>query len=112
MRTRMNKDIVVLGFASLCTFSANAAAWSTKTVSGLQPFYVSSNCYYFSLEGVSEADPAVPGSPWFAVDRTAHLGAKDLYAAILAARLSGSPVTVYTTGGTACGYAAVSYIVL
>jgi hypothetical protein len=64
MSTRMNRafGIFVLGFASLCTFSANAASWSTKTVSGLQPFYVSSNCYYFSLEGVSEADPAVPGS--------------------------------------------------
>src|SRR5687767_8704333 len=33
------------------------------------------DCSFFQLVGVSEADPAVPGNPWFAVPKS-HMGYK------------------------------------
>jgi hypothetical protein len=53
---------------------------------------------FFSIIGVSEADPTVkPGWPWLAV-RQSQNGFKELYALLLSAKLSGTPVNVITTG--------------
>jgi len=105
------KAILCLSFLFVSSAGASVT-WATKTISQLQPDHPSADCYFFTLDGVSEADPVRPGIPWFAVDRNAHLGAKELYATLLAARLSRAPITVYTSGAVACGYAAVNFVIL
>jgi len=105
------KAILCLFFLYMSSAGASTT-WNGKMISQLQPDHPSVNCFYFTLDGVSEADPIRPGVAWFAVDRDVHPGAKDLYAALLAARLSGSSITaVNTSGGLACGYAAVYYVI-
>jgi hypothetical protein len=97
----------------LCqTVPVYAVGWVGKPVYQLQPDHYAADCYYFTLNGVAEADPVRLGSPWFAVNRATHPGAKDLYAALLAARLTGTAITVVTTGTLECGYAGVSYVVM
>jgi hypothetical protein len=56
-------------------------------------------CVFFSIAGVTQADPVRPGSPWVVV-RQSQNGFKELYALLLAAKHTGAPVTV-TTNGTA-----------
>ena len=96
--------------AAVCTTApcvGFAASWMNKNVAALQPMHKPADCFYFTLEGVSEADPAIPGNAWFAVPRSQN-GAKDSYALLLAAKLSGQPVVVTTTGNVStCGYAEV-----
>jgi len=105
--------IAIFAVVLTCGSTADAAAtWTNKMVSVLQPDHPSANCFYFMLDGVSVADPAVSSSAWFAVDRVAHPGAADLMATLLAARIAGLPVTVYTSGTTMCGYAGVSFVTL
>lgn len=53
--------------------------WPNKTVAMLSSTYDGADCYYFTLQGVSEADPIKPGDPTFAFARTQY-GAKDGYA--------------------------------
>ncbi len=90
----------------------SSSGWSGKTVQYLQPDGTNADCYYFTLNGVSQADPVNPGSPWFGVSRTAHPGAKELFAVLLAARLTGTPINVNTTGSLECGYAGVYYTLM
>lgn len=90
---------------------ALASIWTDKKVESLQANHVTLDCYFFKLEGVTQADPAVPGNPWFAVLRS-ELGSKDAYAMLLAARVSGVPVTVYTDGTSVCGYARAYYVMM
>lgn len=66
-------------------------------------------CTYFQLNGVGEADPVVANSPYFAVSQT-HVGYKEIISILLVARTTGKVLTVVTTGGVACGHAAVSRI--
>jgi hypothetical protein len=85
----------------------------TATVGELQSLEGSADCIYFTLSGVSVADPALgTGSPWFAMARTTIDAARvrDGYAMLLSAKVAGMLVSVSTTGGTACGYAQVSRI--
>ena len=103
--------LIGLTFAAV-SVPAQSALWSSKTIAKLQPDHLTDQCYFFSLDGVAEADPVRSGSPWFAVDRNNHPGAKELYATLLTARLTGTPVTVLTTGSMVCGYATISYVVL
>lgn len=100
---------------SILLISATAAAsppsYSNKQVDLIQPDHPSSNCFYFILQGVGVADPAINSSPWFAVDRTTHKGAAELYATLLAAKASGLAVDVWTSGAITCGYASVSFAI-
>jgi hypothetical protein len=75
-----------------------------KSVGQLQSTYSNADCFYFILDGVAEADPVVPGNPWFAIPRS-QFGSKDAYAMLLGAKLSGQPVTVNTDGTLSCGRA-------
>jgi len=63
-------------------------------------------CAFFRLVGVSQSDPVSPTSYWFAVP-TSHPGFKEIYAMLLAATISGMPVSVTTTGQLACGHPGV-----
>jgi hypothetical protein len=85
--------------------------WPNKSVAMLSSTYDGADCIYFTLQGVSEADPIKPGEPTFAIPR-AQYGAKDAYAMLLAAKLSGSTVRVLTRGTLACGYASVAQIMM
>jgi hypothetical protein len=105
-----------IGLASsmlLISFAAAAAPpiYSNKQVDLIQPDHPSSNCFYFTLQGVDVADPAIGTTAWFAVDRTTHKGASELYATLLAAKASGLLVDVWTLGIPVCGYAGVSFAI-
>ena len=90
---------------------AQAAQYYGKTVGKLQGFYDDADCFYFQLNGVSEADPVKPGDAWFAVSRTQY-GAKDAYAMLLAAKISGKTVNVSTRGTLTCNYAGIAEITM
>jgi hypothetical protein len=78
----------------------------------LQAAELTSDCFYFTLEGVTEADPAKPNNAWFAVLRTQN-GAKEMYATFLAAKLSGSTLSQVNGSGTlVCGYSQATVVVL
>lgn len=116
MKTRdimTRRRIRGIAAAVLTTVPALALAvnWTSRTVGQLQSTYDGADCIYFTLEGVAEADPAKPGDPWFAIPRTQY-GAKDAYAMLLAAKLTGKTVFVSTRGTLSCGYAAVSQVLM
>jgi hypothetical protein len=70
-------------------------------------------CYYFTLSGVAQADPSVPNNPWFAISTNSNVSAKEEFALILTARVTGTPVSAVVTTGAAdpdCGNAKVSSI--
>lgn len=94
---------------ALVPFLALAGYWENKNVAKLQSTYAGGNCFYFTLEGVTQADPVVPSNPWFTIPRTQY-GAGDAYSMLLAARIAGVPVTVHTNGTTACGYAVATEV--
>jgi hypothetical protein len=95
-----------------CAAHASAAEWDNKTIQQFQPDHPYQNCFFFILNGVTTADSSVSTSAWFAVDRAAHPGAEDLAATLLTARITGTPITVVTSGTAACGYAGVSYVIM
>jgi hypothetical protein len=89
---------IALILTAASTFGAN---YSAKQIANLFPGDANYDCVFFQLEGVSAADPAAP-SPWFVIPRS-RLNYREMYALLLSARLSGTPVNVGTTGNTACG---------
>lgn len=109
---RKQTGIAALAMLSgLAASSANATLVSflDKTVADVQADSYNP-CIFFKLSGVSEANPAVPNDPWFAID-SAQPNAKELYAILLSARLADRPIArVLTNGVTACGYARVTTI--
>ena len=54
-------------------------------------------CTLFTLVGVSQSDPVVPGSNWFAIPQTAP-AYKEMVATLLLAKATGRLVDVATTG--------------
>jgi hypothetical protein len=102
--------VIVAGFAIPLTCNA-MLDWNGKTVAMLSSTYDGADCIYFTLEGVSEADPVKPGDPTFAFPRSQY-GSKDAYAMLLAAKLTGQPVRVLTRGTLSCGYASVAQVMM
>jgi hypothetical protein len=85
-----------------------AVTWNAG-VGTVQSTYDGADCFYFTLNGVTEADPVKSGDPIFAIPRTQY-GAKDAYAMLLAAKLADKQLIVVTRGTLLCGYAAVAEI--
>lgn len=106
--------IAFVGSAALAAAAGNAFAYVDRfnaKIDKLQATLPDTNCFYFTLQGITEADPVVPGGQWFAIHKSqAH--AQDQYAMLLAAKLSDAPVRITTSGTVACGYAAVRYVIL
>ena len=76
---------------------AASAAQFTGQVGGLVP-PDSRPCVFVSIVGVSAADPVImSSSSWIAIPQSQN-GFKETYALLLAAKLSGTPVTITTTG--------------
>ena len=87
--------------------NANAASVEHyyKTVSLLE--VADTTCIFFQLTGVTQANPVVPNVSWFAIEKTQG-NAKEMYALLLSARLSGTTLTrVQTSGDIVCGQAKV-----
>jgi hypothetical protein len=70
-----------------------------------------SDCLYFTLQGVPQADPGVPNQPWFAVPRT-HQGFKEIAMIVAMAKASERSITVRTGTTFACGFISVDYVYL
>lgn len=85
--------------------------YADKKVTTLYGFYDAADCVYFRLEGVSQADPVKPNESLFAIARS-QPGAKEAFATLLAAKLSGLAPFVRTRGNLICGYAGVAEIIL
>jgi hypothetical protein len=68
-------------------------------------------CLFFTLAGVTTADPITPNMNWFSVSTT-HPGFKEIVAILISARTSRVPVKVTTTGSIVCGHASVSAVIL
>ena len=83
--------------------------YMTSRVLVIQPPQWNSDCLFFKLVGVSEADPILTGNPWFAVPR-AHPGFQETFAILLAAQKAGTTVWVRTTGQIAGGACAQNVI--
>jgi hypothetical protein len=108
MTMRLLKAIALISVA--LPSGAFATSWTFQTVGQLQ-VDSGTGCYYFTLIGVTQADPVSP-SPWFAMPMS-QAGAKDSYATLLAAKLSGQQVTATTNGTVVCGgYALVTWVVM
>ena len=76
-----------------------------KEVAVLELAY--SDCYFFKLGGVTEADSSVPNSPWFAIQKN-QPNAKEMYAILMSLRLAGGTLArVVTTDNVVCGHAQV-----
>jgi len=95
MKRTYRIPLMLLAIANLFAGPAHAVTW-TGEVRGLVP-PDNRPCVFFSIAGVPQADPVQPGWPWIAV-RQSQNGFKEIYALLLAARHSGTPVTVTTTG--------------
>jgi hypothetical protein len=110
------KTILMAAIAGMLFFDQVAlSAQYTSTVYQVQAPNFNRDCLYFTLSGITQADPINPNSPWFAVPRT-QIGYSELYAMLLAAKLSGASISAGTTGAVAggvCGaYAGLAWIQL
>jgi hypothetical protein len=103
--------LVTLALCYSTALSADSHNW--KTVTAIQPPSMNAACVYFQLAGVTVADDVQPGNPRFVVPEN-HTGYKEAYALLLAARLTGTLVSVNTTNRVAdgaCGnYASVAEV--
>lgn len=109
MKLKLSHLSVLVAFLVLPSISYSAIQWNSKSVGQLQSAAIGADCIYFTLIGVNEADPVMPGNPWFAMARTQY-GAKDTYAMLLSAKLTGQLVSVVTTNTVVCGYAGVNLV--
>jgi hypothetical protein len=104
-----------LAVNALLTDVAMSGQNYTATIAALQPPSSYQDCVFFTLVGIPQADPIVPNNPWFALSRT-QIGYTEMYAALLAAKLSGSTLNVVTTGavggGGCTGFAGIAYVIL
>ena len=98
--------VVLLGASRI---SLATAQYLNLTISNIEAD-VGDGCIYFQLTGVTVADASiVAGNPNFAISTTLA-NAQQIYAMLLAARISGTPLARVVTTGTACG-TAQAYIV-
>lgn len=109
MRFRDVLRIALLGGLISLPTIAFGASWSGKSVGHLQASAAEADCFFFTLEGVTEADAVRPGSPWFAVSRSQY-GARDAYAMLLVAKLTGQPINISTNGTLSCGFATANAV--
>jgi hypothetical protein len=110
MITRLGFFLAVTAFAA----GASATVHSNRLVGRIETPDMTRACIFFSLQGVTEADPIASGNPWFTVPAN-HPGFKEIYATLLAARATGSLISVYTTGtvaATCSGHAIADLVIL
>src|SRR5690348_5750288 len=114
MRSSMRR-IATTVFAALLSCSPHAFAGTYINATVTQVLAITGQsgaglCHYFTLAGVTQADASVPGNPWFAISTSSNSSAKEQFALILSARVSGTPLAAVVTTGAAdpdCGNAKV-----
>ncbi|WP_116809915.1 hypothetical protein [Steroidobacter cummioxidans] len=114
MKKKTTASGLAMAFAlisSVLSLPVHAVEHVNKRVLFLQSTSSAHDCFFFVLEGVSQADPVKPGDMWFAFPRS-QFGSKDAYAMLLAAKLTDTSVTVHTEGQMACGYASAARIMM
>jgi hypothetical protein len=99
--------IVAMAGMSLLGYRADAAAWEKASVSILELPDPTHNCIFFTLRDVDEADPAIPGSPWFAIPASQN-GFLEMYNLLLRSKVDGLQIGVVTSGAPAPGCTAIS----
>lgn len=91
--------------AGMSSAQAALAEHFGKTISLLEA--ADSSCIFFQLSGVTEANPAVPSGVWFGIDKNQG-NAKEMYALLLSARISGTSLArVLTNEQLVCGVSKV-----
>jgi len=114
-RTKNVLRIIVasIGMSALTPTPSSAAQLYTATIAQLQAPSFNQDCIWFTLTGITQADPSVPNSPWFALART-QTGFTEIYAMLLATKMSGATIAILTTGASAGGvcsaYAGVAQV--
>jgi hypothetical protein len=105
--------VASIGMSSLIPVPSSGAQFYTATIAQLQAPSFNQDCIWFTLTGVGTADSAVSPSPWFALART-QTGFTEIYAMLLATKMSGATVAVLTTGlnagGVCSAYAGVAQV--
>jgi hypothetical protein len=95
-----------LSVTAICALLQASSAFSmashySKSVSMIE--VAAGSCYFFQLEGVTQADPLSPNVPWFAIP-IGQLNAKEMYAVLMTVRVTGGTLQRVLTGDdTACG---------
>ncbi len=77
--------------------------WASKFIAYVQ--MDNRTCLFFTLQGVSEANPVVPGFPWFAIAKS-NANYQEMLSMVLSAKLAGKPIGVNTDGTLNCSVAA------
>lgn len=102
-----------LASAIACTFTlgfspqAQAQDWWGKALDAY--FFDSRACAFFSLAGVVEADPVVPGSSYFALSKS-NPNYAEMNALLMSAKAGRIQVDVKTNGAIVCGQAEVIFV--
>ena len=105
------RSLLVIAAMALMTLSGPRAeaeaSWENAIVSVLELPDPNHNCIFFTLVDVAEADPSIPGSPWFAIPMSQN-GSLEMYDLLLRSKIEGLPIGVVTSGAPAAGCTAIS----
>jgi hypothetical protein len=99
--------IAAMALTTLIGSRAEAEASWKQSVMILELPDPNHNCIFFTLFDVAEADPSIPGSPWFAIPMSQN-GSSEMYNLLLRSKLEGLPIGVVTSGAPAAGCTAIS----
>lgn len=107
---RRAHEVCAWAFLTMVCGTSAGAVTSTAPVAQFSPADLQP-CLVFDLKNVSQADPVLPGNPYFAISR-ANPGYADMLATVLTAAAGGQLLTVVTSGTITCGFADVSGIAI
>src|SRR5271155_5649542 len=102
--------LVIAAMASMTLIGSRAeaeTAWKNANVLILELPDPKHNCIFSTLFDVAEADPAIPGSPWFAIPLSQN-GSSEMYNLLLRSKVDGLHIGVVTSGAPAAGCTAIS----
>lgn len=107
---RSNKvSITLLSLLFASAAPAYSAVHSGLLVGRMQMPDAARDCVLFTLSAEPVADAAVPGNPWMAIPRSQN-GFKEIFAFLLWAKSTSTPIAVQTTGQVAEGCTALGDI--
>lgn len=104
------KAAAAAALISLLTWSPGVhAADSNGRVALTIPPNGGADCFYFSLYGVAQADPVLPGNSFFAMSKT-DPAYQETFALVMTAAANGRYVYASTTGTVVCGKAKLAVV--
>ena len=105
------RSLLVIAAMALMTLIGSRAeaetSWKNASVLILELPDPNHNCIFFTLFDIEQADPAIPGSPWFAIPMSQN-GSSEMYNLLLRSKTEGLPIGVVTSGAPAAGCTAIS----